>query len=271
MKISFTTLSCPEWTWEQILEQAAALDYDGIEIRGIENEMYLPKAKPFLPENIEDTISVLKNKGLEIICLDTSCSFETGQAYAEVMKEGEDSIDLAEKLGVPYIRVFGDKIPDPAKKEETISKVASGLNELGRYAEDRNVYILIETHGDFSASDVLAAVFEQVDSKAVGILWDINNPFKEHGEDLKATYKKLGQYIKHTHIKDSKTTTGGEKLCLVGEGDLPLSEVVSILKEDGYTGWLSFEWEKKWHPEIEDPEIALPAYIKYVKIILQSV
>ena len=30
----------------------------------------------------------------------------------------------------------------------------------------------------------------------------------------------------------------------------------------GYQGYYCFEWEKKWHPEIEDPEIAFPHYAK---------
>lgn len=268
MKISFTTLSCPSWSWEKVLDQAKHLGYDGIEIRGIEGEMFLPKARPFLAENIGSTISDLKQKGLKICCLDTSCSFHDPLTFDGAIAEGKASIDLAQKLSVPYIRVFGNNIPDPSKREETICRLAEGLEELGRYAEGKDVYVLIETHGDFSSSDDLSAVLVKTNSPAIGVLWDIHHPYKACGEPMITTYEKLEKYIKHVHIKDSKGTGAHAPLCLVGEGDLPIAESLDILKKNGYEGWLSLEWEKKWHPEIEEPEVAIPAYIKYIKNLL---
>ena len=32
-----------------------------------------------------------------------------------------------------------------------------------------------------------------------------------------------------------------------------------------YDGFISFEWEKKWHPEIADPEIALPHFTRWFR------
>jgi sugar phosphate isomerase/epimerase len=270
MKISFTTLSCPDWSWDKILDEAVRLGYDGIEVRGVEGEMFLPKAKPFLSENIDNTIAVLKQKGLEICCLDTSCSFHDPQKFDAAITEGKATIDLAQKLGVPYIRVFGNNIPDPSKKDETIERVAKGLETLARYADEKGVCVLIETHGDFSASDDLLEVLNRVYSPAIGVLWDINHPYKAFGEPIELTYERLGKYIKHTHIKDSKGMGKEAKLCLVGEGDLPIKQCIDLLKEHGYDGWLSLEWEKKWHPELEEPEVAIPAYIEYIKKILSD-
>lgn len=265
MKISFTTLSCPEWSWEQILEQAAALGYDGIEIRGVEGEMFLPKARPFLDENIQNTLHQLKTAGLEICCLDTSCSFHDVKSFDAAIKEGIDTIDLASRLGVPFIRVFGNNIPETEEKEEVIHRVAGGVEQLGEYAEKKNVTVLLETHGDFSASDQILFVMDRVKSAATGILWDINHPYKAFGEPIQDTYNKLKRYIKHTHIKDSKGMGANAPLCLAGAGDLPIEEAVELLRGDNFTGWFSLEWEKRWHPEIEEPEVALPAFIDYVK------
>jgi len=268
MKISFTTLSCPDWTWEKILEEAVRLGYDGIEIRGIEGEMFLPKARPFLPENVDKTKGDLKRKGLEIICLDTSCNLHDESKVEQVMEEGKATIDLAQKLGVPYIRVFGNNIPDPARKQQTIHWVAKCLDELGEYAEGKNVCVLIETHGDFSASDELSAVLSGTHSPAIGVLWDVNHPYKAFGEPLTLTYERLGKYIRHTHYKDSRGTGPHAALCLVGEGDLPIRESLDILKKHNYDGYLSLEWEKKWHPELEGPEIAIPSFITYIKTLI---
>jgi sugar phosphate isomerase/epimerase len=72
----------------------------------------------------------------------------------------------------------------------------------------------------------------------------------------------LKKYIFHTHIKDAILLENGEKYTLLGQGNAPVKEALHALKSDGYAGYYSFEWEKHWHPEIEDPEIAIPHFAK---------
>lgn len=268
MRLAFSTLSCPDWTWERIVNEAVRLGYDGIEIRGVEGEMYTPNIRPFLPENIDQTKLQLSELGLEICCLGTSVMFHDPAKLDGAMREGRDSIDLAQRLGVPFIRVFGEKIPDPANREATIDAVSRGFGELVAYAEGRGVTVLMETHGDFSWSDPLLEVLEGSEGSAKGVIWDINHPYKLAGEQMELTYRKLSAYIKHVHVKDTRGRGHGATHCLVGQGDLPVKEAVDLLKQGGYNGWLSFEFEKKWHPEIEEPDVALPAYIEYMRSIL---
>jgi predicted xylose isomerase-like sugar epimerase len=49
---------------------------------------------------------------------------------------------------------------------------------------------------------------------------------------------------------------------LLGAGDVPVKEQVRVLAAAGYQGFYCFEWEKTWHPEIEEPEVAFPHYAK---------
>lgn len=269
MKIAFQTLACPEWSWEQVLSEAQRMGYDGIELRGVEGEMYLPKARPFLPEHIEQSRAQLREKGLEICCLDTSCAFHAEERYSQAIQEGKDTIDLAVQLGVPYIRVFGDKIPDESQKEAILRRVAEGLTTLGNYAEGKGVTVLLETHGDFNQHELLSAVFEQTNSAAVGLLWDFEHPYM-HGEAPEDTYIHLAPYIKHTHVKDAKRVGDQKQLCLIGEGEVPVRDIVKLLRDGGYTGWLSLEFEKKWKPELEEPEVSLPAYMSFIQAALKS-
>ena len=55
----------------------------------------------------------------------------------------------------------------------------------------------------------------------------------------------------------------------MGQGDVPVPEIVARLRADGYDGYYSFEWEKKWAPEIEEPEVAFPDYMHYMKELLK--
>jgi sugar phosphate isomerase/epimerase len=67
------------------------------------------------------------------------------------------------------------------------------------------------------------------------------------------------------HIKDLLQKQSGWQPVLTGEGTFPLSEVRSALCQIAYNGFVSFEWEKKWHPEIPDASIALPHFARWFR------
>jgi sugar phosphate isomerase/epimerase len=121
------------------------------------------------------------------------------------------------------------------------------------------------------AADHFKALMEKVNSEKVGILWDVNHPFMFIGEAPEETWEKTGKWIDHTHWKDSKIaidTVMGFEPCLMGDGDLPHEQIYSVLEKGGYDGYFSLEWEKRWHPELPDPEIAFPQYVEYMKRLI---
>ncbi|HEY5561689.1 MAG TPA: sugar phosphate isomerase/epimerase family protein [Clostridiaceae bacterium] len=268
MKISFSTLSCPDWSWNKVLDEAVRLGFEGIEVRGADGEMYLPKAIPFLPENINRTKEQLKLKGLEITDLGSSCSFHEAENFQANIIEGKEYIDLAAVLGVPYIRVFGNNVPDSAKAQETLDRIASGLKELSLYGEGKNVMVLVETHGDFPELNYMIPVLEKVNSPYLGVLWDIEHTYKRYGEDIEEFFNKTKAYIKHVHVKDTKKGKDGFHICMIGEGDVNIKKDIDLLKEYGYKGYLSLEWEKKWVPSLEEPEVVMPIYVEFIKKLL---
>jgi sugar phosphate isomerase/epimerase len=78
-------------------------------------------------------------------------------------------------------------------------------------------------------------------------------------------YDKLKKWIWHTHIKDISLADGKEKYTLFGEGDVPAFEAIDMLVKNNYKGYFSFEWEKMWHPEIAEPEVAIPHFAEVMK------
>ena len=250
------------------LWKLARMGYDGLESAAFD-VMYLPKAEPFLPDNIACTKADLAKRGLSIACLGAS-SFFHGPNVDENIAEAKDYVDLAALLRVRYVRVFGDRIPDVAHKRQTLEQIAAALRELAEYAAPQGVRILIETHGDFARSEDLLEVLERVDNPYVGVLWDVHHPYRFYGEAVADTFATLGKYVVHVHIKDSVTTDDSFQYCLPGEGDVPLGEIIDLLRSVSYQGWLSFEWEKRWHPELAEPEVALPAFARVVRDLLNS-
>ena len=53
MKISFSTLACPDLTWQEIYSMAKDFGFDGIEMRGLGNDIISYKALPFTDAQIE--------------------------------------------------------------------------------------------------------------------------------------------------------------------------------------------------------------------------
>jgi len=79
----------------------------------------------------------------------------------------------------------------------------------------------------------------------------------------------VAPYLAHVHLRDARPE-GGEHWTpvLVGRGLVPFAEVVAALRSLRYDGFVSFEWEKYWHPEIEDPEVSLPDFAGAMRKIL---
>ena len=57
---------------------------------------------------------------------------------------------------------------------------------------------------------------------------------------------------------------------LTGEGTVPVRETVGVLARGGYEGDYCFEWEKAWHPELQEPEVALPHYARVMREWLKA-
>jgi len=74
--------------------------------------------------------------------------------------------------------------------------------------------------------------------------------------------RQLGRYIRHTHLKDSVPAGDDRRYVLTGTGDVPVKRQIAALAKIGYRGFYSFEWEKRWHPEIEEPDVAIAQYAR---------
>jgi sugar phosphate isomerase/epimerase len=267
--IAFSTLGCPAWSWKQILEQADTLGYAALELRGVAGEMDLPKVPELQGTRLKETLKDLDALGIVISDLGASTHMheQAPAARQAQFDDGRRFIDLAKALGVKYVRMFGDKMPEGESRGDVITRITEGFQTMAEYAKPAGVVVLIESHGDFTNSKDLVQIIEGVHADAFRLLWDAHHTFVAGKEQPADTWKALGTWVRHTHLKDSVQkpgTTGvlDRQYVLTGKGDVPVKEQVHVLAKAGYKGFYCFEWEKKWHPEIEEPEVAFPHYAK---------
>jgi sugar phosphate isomerase/epimerase len=266
--LSFSTLGCPDWTFQQITSFAVQHGYKGIEVRGIQRQLDLTKCPEFsTEENRKATLALMKEKGLQFVGLGSSANlhFPDGAEREKNLADAKRFIDLAQQINCPYIRVFPNNFLKGQEKNTTIDLIIKGLLELGDYAKEKNVSVLMESHGDVVKIEDLEEIMRSAEHTNVGLVWDISNMWTVTKESPVEAYKKLKKYIRHTHIKDAKLVDGKPQYTLLGQGEVPIFEAIDALSKGGYKGYYSFEWEKMWHPEIAEPEIAIADYSKVMK------
>ncbi|MCL2087475.1 MAG: AMP-binding protein [Oscillospiraceae bacterium] len=263
MKISFSTLACPDFSWADIYSMAKDLGFHGIEVRGLGQDIHAVNAKPFSDTKIAGTIATLKRLGLEIPCLSAQNCLKFEQKRHSNHEEIKSYIELAKKLNTPYIRLLGDLEPGPCS-EVSDDLVKEALSELLPFAREAGVTLLIETNGVYADTKRLRRLLDDVDSAQVGALWDVHHPYRYFKESGKQTVANLGAHIKFIHVKDGIMEGDTPRYRMMGEGDLPLKEFFDSLTDIKYDGYVSLEWVKRWAGELEDAGIVFPHFAKYM-------
>ena len=270
LPIGFSTLGCPGWEWTKILNFAKENGFTSIELRGLQGNMDLPSRPEFAPGRIAQSKKEVALHGLKISSVSSSAEMHEPdpQKHEQQLADARRFIDLASALGAPYVRVFGNKVE--GDRDAVIKRVSQSLRSLGEYAGPKGVTVIIESHGDFTNSSLLRAVLEGANSQHVALLWDANHTYVDGKEDPAFTVSQLGKYIRHTHLKDSVGHGEDVHYVLTGRGEVPVKKQVQELVNIRYRGAYSFEWEKVWHPDLQEPEIAFPDYARVMRDYLMK-
>ena len=164
MKLAFSTLGCPGWSWDEIYATAKDLGMDGIEVRGIGDEMYAPQTTPFKPENYDKTVKSMVKAGMVFSMLATACGIGNKDHSVNNMKEVCDYIDTASRFDCRYVRVMAEDSAKPSGNFDFDFSVKM-YGEILDYAADKNVFPLIETNGTLADSDLMAGFIKKVNRK----------------------------------------------------------------------------------------------------------
>lgn len=264
LPLCFSTLGCPDWGWDRVLSEAERLGFAAIELRGLGGELDLTARPEFQGARLRESRDQLTGRGLEVAALGASAELHEPdpRRRAEHLDEGRRLVDLAHALRARHVRVFGDKLVPGEPRAATVERIAAGLRALGGHARGSGVSVLLESHGDFVRASGLLEILRAVDLPQVALLWDAHHTFVAGHEAPAETFRAVGPFVRHVHLKDSRQ---GTQYVLTGDGTVPVRETVRALAAGRYAGLFSFEWEKRWHPEIAPPEVAFPHYARVMR------
>ena len=261
MKLSFSTKGWHTPTFEQFCEAAEDLRFQGIELHNIYNRLFTDKDGAFHDYAAAATRRRLFEKGLDIPCIDTVCNASAGitdQAVEEITR----CLEIAANLGIPYVRLKAAAAEDTAT---AVARVGELVAKMLPAAEEQGVTLIIETSGLFADTAVLRDLLDSFASDHVAALWHWSAAYFNGGESPEQVIKNLGAYVRHVHISDAKAADGGLEYCLLGEGDLPVKELMLALRSVNYDGFLSLVWDPAWCPELDDMEIILTQFVHYMR------
>lgn len=260
MKLAFATLGCPNWDLATIVRQAKTMGFDGVELRGIAGEHIGPDETPAARAAIRRQFA---EAGVGIAALMGYSKFTWDDP---VKRQGdvtvaEKYIAVARDIGCPIVRLFGGMHTDVGW-EETLRRVSACVKPLADRAEQAGVTLAVETHDDWCKGECLRALLDAVPSPALAVCWDLCNA--HFVEPMERTFQAIKHRIVHVHFKDAGRSAEGKVVSkLPGTGEVNMRRALELLKSIGYRGYLSFEWEKKWEPDLAEPEVAFPHYLKH--------
>ncbi len=156
----------------------------------------------------------------------------------------QQTIDLAEQIGIPAVRIAPGRNEDPS----TIEMVIPCMKEVMKYADVKGIRVGMETHAGVVTvhADCCRKIIDRVGSGNLGILYDPAN-LAHHGEDYRAAFSVYSDDIVHVHLKnmDRASWETERKERYHGPDDSLISPawVLDQLQEHGYSGYVSFEYE----------------------------
>ena len=256
--LAFSTLACPGWSIPTVIEKAAEFGYEAIEWRG-GMQGHIPTTIP--SQELASLRRMSRDAGLTALSITSYTSFVSPRA--EERKSNVDQLrcycDLAAEIGAPYVRAFLGELPGNTKLTDAMyENISSCLDVAAMYATTVGVKIAIEPHDDFTRSAIVSPLLARDPSSDLRVIWDLGNTFAAGEEPLEG-FRLLKDRLAYVQVKDGMFDELGWQLCPIGHGDVPLTQAFELLLGDGYEGAFSVEWEYAWHPELDAPEIALPA------------
>jgi sugar phosphate isomerase/epimerase len=255
---TFSTLGCPDFTFDEVIALGQRRGISAFELRALGGTVELPTYLAAAFASPRALAEKALAAGVRIAALDTSFRvFDGSEADRSSLLE---FLPWAEALGVRWLRVFdGGKNLDAA----ALAHAATTLVWWQTLRRERGFKadLMIETHDLLLDAEKILRFAAAMPAGSVHVLWDAHHTWKRGQEDVLETWAKISQHVVHVHVKDSVSRPSEKHpftYVLPGNGELPMSPLRDVLAAQ-FTGAVSLEWEKLWHPYLPPLEDALMA------------
>lgn len=275
MKLAFMTLGCPGWDLDTICRNGKAYGYDGVDFRGYLDTIDITMLPEFT-SGVESTRRQLDEAGLAVSAISSSITVCNADLRERNIEEARRTIPVAKALGAQNVRIFGGGDLKTSSRAELAAVGRDCIEEILKLDGAKDLKWLFETHDLWIKSVDCLLLLDEIPAP-FGALWDMGHTFRVGGEKPAETFAAIGPRVGYTHVKDAVfepshalAMEDGWRYVYPGKGSLPLAESIRILQAHGYDGWLQFEHEKRWHPNLAEPEDIFPAFVAWARTVISQ-
>lgn len=255
----FSTLGCADLSFSEICELAGEFRIPGIELRGMGGRMDMPEycaAQGLTPARMQQDC---QRHQTQLIVAGSAIKLTNASE-----KERAELLAFcawADALRIPYVRVFGGGTWGQPLTDVDYSHAVELINWWREEKATRQwqVELLLETHDAFSASDPCLKLNARL-AQPLNLIWDSHHTWRVGGESPDSTWSQIGSLVRHVQIKDSVDRPSARHpytYVLPGDGQMPLGEAMALLERENFSGFVSLEWERHWHPYLPPLRAAL--------------
>ena len=246
MKLGFSTKYWPEYTLKDFVALANDSKYNSIEIHDI----------GFVTSHAEKIRKLFFSNGIEIAAINSNYNIAIKEDHEAMLTTFTGLMKAANRIHCQYVKVYAE-----SEDKNAIDNCIAFLEKAIPIAEAANVTILIVTRDLFADTDKLSTVLKHFACDNLAADWNMHDTYFNAHEEPETTITNLGAYVKLVHIVDQ---THDKKYALIGEGDLPVEEMINALRSVNYDGTICLEWNPKFLPEVDDFEVILIHYYHYM-------
>lgn len=275
MKCAFTTLGCPTWDLATICRRAREYGFAGVDFRGLQERVDVTQSPEFTT-GLAATTRILADAGIAVSGISSSIQICDETKFDTNLDEARRTIPIARRLQVQAIRIFGGGDVTSRSREELAGIGQRTMAAVLTLAGARDLRWVFETHDNWVSSADCRLLLDRIPDPEFGALWDIGHTSRVGNEAPQKTMAALGNRIFYLHVKDAvydprhaQAMEDGWRYVAPGTGELPLAEAIRLLRQTGYDGWLVFEHEKRWHPELPEPEEIFPQFVTWIQNLLK--
>ena len=251
MNLSFSTRGWNSLSWDEQVRDASEMGFQGIEPYNIQEFPSLSgRGGAFHSYSLNETVRELKKNRLVLPCLDSSVDLSLPFDSSEKVQY---LIRTASSLKTRYVAFCALR--------DNEEQIRQNIETLLPLAQEENVCLLIKTVGIYADTSRLRALMDSYACDELAALWDMHHPYRDFKEIPDTTIRNLGGYVKHVHLRDSDDDGSYN---LIGEGTLPIRDMMNALSSIDYDGFISLEWKTEWIEDIPDRDIIFPHFLNYM-------
>lgn len=274
MKISFMTLGCPAWDLDTICARGQEYGFEGVDFRGYLDEIDITQLPEFTT-NAAQTRRQLEDAGLSVSGISSSIRVCVSEDLEKNIEEARRTIAVAKEFNVVNIRMFGGGDIEKYTHQELAEFGCDCVEQILALDGARDLKWLFETHDNWVQAEHCKLLLDNIPDPAFGALWDTGHTWRVGREKPADSFAAVGSRVGYAHVKDAVydpesplAMKDGWHYVAPGTGELPLVESIALLKQNSYDGWLLFEHEKRWHPNLPEPEEIFPQFVRWIRPLI---